>query len=465
MDENNQNLSDERKHPQGSTQADASGVFPAAAQPDGSDTPEPYASGRQQNYQQPPAYSAPLYRQYQPYGSGQGMPPHSRQRSGRNYAWLYALIPVLVVIVLAAFVLGRGIGAIGNPPAGSPAAGNQGGFFPRPSVVVNLGADRGEPASNDIPDVVDFVFPSTVMIIAAAPQYSGNRIEGYSESGGSGVIVSQDGYIVTNEHVISGATDITAVLIDGTEYPAVLVGADERSDLAVIKIDAADLTPITFGDSSALRIGQSVIAIGSPIEAALAGTVTEGIVSSVEREIVADRSGRTILVIQHTAPINPGNSGGALVNEWGQLVGINARKTVVAGYGAYGNIIQAEGIGFAIPMSEVEPVVAQLISQGYVTRPWIGFSGITLTPSEAQSRGVPQGILVGEVFSDSPSEGRLAVNDVIIGVDGETIETFNELNRELRSRSPGSRITLTVYRNGDETDVEITLGEFPQDAL
>ena len=298
------------------------------------------------------------------------------------------------------------------------------------------------------------VLPSTVGIVS----YIQNQqsIFGGEQSQGSGIIISADGYIVTNEHVISGATSIKVVLQDDSEYNATLVGSDERTDLAVLKIDATGLTPAEFGNSDQMQIGEQVIAIGNPGGLELAGTVTVGYISAVNRSITTT-NGNTVNCVQTDAAINPGNSGGALVNTYGQVIGINSQKIAATDY---------EGIGFAISINEAQPIINDLIQYGYVRgRVVMGITMQMIDQTYAAIYGYQPGIGVVSVEAGSPAEeAGLVAGDIITAIDGQGITTQEELNTLLEQYSPGDTITLTVYRqsvrgDGQELSMELTFAE------
>ena len=268
---------------------------------------------------------------------------------------------------------------------------------------------------------------------------------------GSGFIISDDGYIITNTHVVDGASSIKIVLHDGiTEYKATIVGADDRSDLAILKVDAENLTPVDLGDSSLLEVGETVVAIGNPYGMELAGTVTNGIISALNRKI--EMNGSYMTLIQTNASINPGNSGGPLVNAYGQVIGITSSKLVATGY---------EGIGFAIPINDVVEIAEELITYGKVkTRAYIGISGRDFTAQEAAQYKMPRGVLVAAVdlHCDAAAKG-LQKNDIIVGFNGEKIISMAELNEKKDKFHPGDQVTITYWRNNKETTIEITLTE------
>ena len=271
------------------------------------------------------------------------------------------------------------------------------------------------------------------------------------ESGsGSGIILSNDGYIVTNNHVIEGAYTIKVTLSDGTEYDATLVGADARTDLAVIKIEGESFPAATLGNSSELQVGELAVAIGNPLGNELAGSVTGGYISALNRSITVDD--REFNLIQTDAAINPGNSGGALVNNYGEVIGINSVKMSASG---------VEGIGFAIPIDEAKPIIDALIENGYVTgRPIIGISGRDVTEQDAAYYDLPVGIYVVETSPYSAAErAGIKTGDVITAIDGVEISTVDELNTEKEKHQAGDTVVLTVVRGTETMKISLTLQE------
>ena len=269
-----------------------------------------------------------------------------------------------------------------------------------------------------------------------------------TKGAGSGVIYKEDGYIITNNHVIEGASTITVTLHDGTEYPATLVATDELTDIAVIKIDATGLTPVTFGDMDKVSVGDAVIAIGNPL-GTLSGTATEGIVSALEREITVDN--KAMSLIQTSASINPGNSGGGLFDQYGNLIGIVVAKSSGS---------DVEGLGFAIPVDKVESVAKSLVENGYVEgRPMAGITIIDLTdPSEAMKYGVSiTGVYIGSVNGEKAKAAGLKSGDLIYYLDDDKITSSSQLVSLIQSHQVGDVVTFTVVRNNEilKCDVEL----------
>lgn len=301
---------------------------------------------------------------------------------------------------------------------------------------------------------------SIVEITTETMQY-GNRMQQFVASGaGSGIIVTADGYIATNNHVIADASKITVRLKDGKEYTAKLIGTDAKTDLAVIKIEATGLTPVTFGDSSTLQVGDTAVAIGNPL-GELGGTVTDGIISALDREIEIDNE--TMILLQTSAAINPGNSGGGLFNSAGELVGVVNAKSSGTGI---------EGLGFAIPSNTAKSVIESLIANGYVKgRPAIGLSLQEVTDqSQNQNNfyfGMPQqqetaGVYVVQVSSDHAKKAGFEIGDRIVSVDGTAVKTVSDLSKIIDSKKVGDTLKVVVERDSGQTTLTATLGEAAQ---
>ena len=273
-----------------------------------------------------------------------------------------------------------------------------------------------------------------------------------AQAEGSGIILSEDGYIATNNHVVDGATAVSVILNTGTELEAKIVGKDEQTDLAVIKIEPTEqLTVATIGDSTNLEVGERVVAIGNPMGLEFFGSVTEGIVSAVNRKITVDN--RTMSLIQTDAAINSGNSGGALINRFGEVIGINSVKVSSEG---------VEGMGFAIPSAEAKPIISDLLQYGYVKgRPVIGISTREVTEYMARAYSWPQGVQVMEVTGDSAKNAGLQQGDIITEVEGEKITDSDKLNEIKNKHNPGDKLKMTVYKysTGRTETVEVTLSE------
>ena len=305
--------------------------------------------------------------------------------------------------------------------------------------------------------VADLVSPSVVVITTEQVVYSQWSWYGQSqvESGaGSGVIISSDGYILTCDHVVSGASNIT-VTIGDKDYTATVVGEDSTSDIAVIKVDADGLTPAIVGDSDKLAVGDNVLAVGNPL-GELGGTVTSGIVSALNRSVSIQSSSsvNTMSLIQMDASVSPGNSGGGLFNMNGELVGIVNAKSSDS---------DAEGLGFAIPVNDAVKVAQELLENGYVTgRPYLGISYYAVTDAQTAAQlGVnAYGVYIVEVVKGGPADkAGLQAGDRIVSVDGSEVATQSDLGTLMQNHKAGDAIEITVARGGQMQTVNVTLGE------
>lgn len=274
-----------------------------------------------------------------------------------------------------------------------------------------------------------------------------------TEGAGSGIVYSEDGYIITNNHVIEGASTINVTFNDGKSYEASLVAADSQSDIAVLKIDADGLTPVSFNDSDSLSVGDLAVVIGNPL-GTLAGTATEGIVSGLEREITID--GKSMTLIQVSASVNPGNSGGGVFDQQGNLIGLVVAKSSGS---------DVEGLGFAIPSNTVQSVVKSLIENGYVAgRPAAGITIVDLSSvTDAMKYGVKQtGVYIQEVTGKNAKAAGLEAGDLVYMVDGEKVTSSDMLVRTIQKHQVGDKVKLTVVRGDEMKDIELTLEESVQ---
>ena len=279
-----------------------------------------------------------------------------------------------------------------------------------------------------------------------------------SAASGSGFILTADGYILTNFHVIESSSSISVTLYDGTSYDAVLVGYDESNDIAVLKIDASDLSPVVLGDSDNLNVGDDVIAIGNPL-GELTFSLTAGAVSALDREITLS-SGVMMNLIQTDCAINSGNSGGALFNLYGEVIGITNAK-----YSSSGTEASIDNIGFAIPINHIRSIVDSIIEKGYISKPYIGVN-VGDVSEETMGYGLPAGAAVKSVVEDSPAEkAGIKVNDIITAVNGNEITGRSELSETISSCAVGDKLTLTVYRQGETLSIDVTVGEQTKSAL
>ena len=281
-----------------------------------------------------------------------------------------------------------------------------------------------------------------------------------SAAAGSGFILSADGYVLTNYHVVENSDSITVSLYNGEEYDATLVGCDQSNDIAVLKIDAEGLTPAVLGDSDNLNVGDQVVAIGNPL-GELTFSLTTGAVSALNREVTLS-SNVTMDLIQTDCAINSGNSGGALFNLYGEVIGITNAKYSSSSSGSEASI---DNIGFAIPMNHVKNIVKSIIETGSITKPYIGVT-VTAVSSEAQAYGLPTGAAVRSVEEDSPAaKGGLEANDIITEVNGTAITSSSDLVSYVGEQAPGDELKLKVYRQGKTLDITVTIGEKTQSAM
>ncbi len=276
-------------------------------------------------------------------------------------------------------------------------------------------------------------------------------------SSGSGFIVTTDGYVVTNYHVVEAGDTYKVKIGEDIEYDAQLTGYDESSDLAVLKIQSSDtFEPVVIGDSDALQVGEMAIAIGSPLGEELNNSVTVGYISAKDRDVSSN--GINIKMLQTDAAINPGNSGGPLLDSSGTVIGINTLKSNLAGYDSQGNAISSEGIGFAIPISDAMPIIEEIISTGSYSRPAMGISYAVIDEATATRNNLPEGIIIVEIVSNSPAQkAGLEVDDIITSMDGTAIQSSADLNSALSTKQIGDKINLKVVRDGNEIDIELTL--------
>ncbi len=306
--------------------------------------------------------------------------------------------------------------------------------------------EAAEDGTLSVKQIAKKVRPSVVGVVAQGQ--TNNPFASTSSSVGSGIIMSEDGYIITNNHVIENTTSVAVILDDGTEYGARIIGADARTDLAVLKVEAKGLPAATFGNSDSLEQGDLAVAIGNPSGLQLQNTVTSGIISAINRDIIVEDQPMTL--IQTDASINPGNSGGPLVNAYGQVIGINTVKIGVSYY---------EGLGFAIPMNSVKPIVDELISRGYIKgRPTIGISGDVLDERTAAYFNVPPGMYVDYIAPNSDAYRKgLMRGDIIVKVNGQPVRELSDIQKIRDEHVAGDSIELTVYRNGNTQNIRVIL--------
>ena len=316
---------------------------------------------------------------------------------------------------------------------------------------VKLSDARNTPAVR----AAKMVGPAVVGITnkAVARDWFNNPVE--TEGVGSGVIFREDGYIVTNNHVVSGAKEIIVSLSDGRSLKGKLIGADELTDLAVVKVDASGLPTAKFGDSDQIVVGEPAIAIGNPMGLEFRGSVTCGVISAVNRTL--DISDKLVKLIQTDAAINPGNSGGALVNADGEVIGINSAKLAANG---------VEGMGFAIPTNTVQNIVDEIMNRGYVARPYLGVS--VFDPQTAGRYGyqlnIDKGVYIFQLTLNGPcGKAGLQRGDIILKVNDEEVNSVSDLRAKVASYKVGDTVKITYDRNGASRTADVVLEEMPQD--
>lgn len=322
------------------------------------------------------------------------------------------------------------------------------------SVINAVTIPAGQPAASGDQMTPAQVYAANLNSVVLINNVISNGL--YSSGGtGSGFILTESGYVVTNHHVIEGGGKLSVVTADGTEYPAELIGSDNANDVAVLKIEAEGLRAVTLGDSDALTVGDQVVAIGNPL-GELTSTLTVGYVSAKERDV--NTSGFAINMLQTDAAINSGNSGGPLFNMYGHVVGITTAK--YSGSSSSGATI--EGIGFAIPINDVQGMLEDLVAHGYVVTPYLGVSVSDMDSEGAAYYGLPMGAYVNSVEEGFCAEkaGVLA-KDIIVKVGEYEVDSVNSLSRALRNFAAGDTVELTVFRSGAEKTLTVTLDEKP----
>lgn len=383
-------------------------------------------------------------------------PRRKKDRSERGAATLLAVLSLLLggtAVLLALRAQPVALEALlpgtvqGQPGVGQPSVE----LVPAPELrraptgdgtVLTL-AERPAEAAMSLQDIYKKVSPSVVFIRAATGQ-------GIAQ--GTGVVMSADGYIITNAHVIEGSFRADVVLEDGGQYEALLVGSDAATDLAVLKIDAQGLTPAEFGDSDRMEVGDVVVAIGNPMGEELRGTMTDGILSAINRDMEVE--GRQMTLLQTTAALNTGNSGGALINDVGQVIGITNMKLM-----AYNSTV--EGLGFAIPSRTAKTVVDDLIGYGVVKgRPMLGITVRPLTAEERTGRSLDHGLWVEQVEekSDAWTQG-IRTGDVLLSANGVELSVNDDLLELKNALAVGETIRFCLWREGETLDITVELVE------
>lgn len=445
-----------------------------------------YAPYGQQQYANPGGYGrydnpyGPTPNGQPPYWNGYGgptPPPHKMGLGLKIFLWILGIVAVGLTVALIVFPItpeGTPLpGAVSSAPASSSdelapessrAAASSG------TVIGGVAGDgtssgftgiviQSQPTGTPMTatNVYKSVIQSVVSVEATIPasQTAGGQ-GGTSE--GTGIVATKDGYILTNAHVVNDtrSADVKVVLHNNQQYQAKVVGYDKTSDLAVLKINAGNLSAAAFGNADSMQIGDQVIAIGNPGGLSFAGSLTGGYISALNRSIES-YSANGLTYIQTDAAINPGNSGGPLVNMYGQVIGINSNKIVATGY---------EGMGFAIPVSRARNIINELIQKGYVAgRTRLGISGQTVDGARAQLLGYPEGVVIRSIDSDSDmARAGAKVGDIIVKADGKTLSSLEDLYAILDTHKPGDVISMTIFTssstgNGTNRNISVKLLE------
>ena len=357
----------------------------------------------------------------------------------------------IVALILAGMIVATGCGFGGSLLADQLTGSGSGNPSVLKQSVVNTSSEADD-GSTTLADVVSATENSVVEVTTEIVETNA-FMQQYTASGaGSGVIVTSDGYIVTNNHVIEDASRITVTLKNGESYDAELVGTDETTDLAVLKIDATDLQSATLGDSDSIQVGEMAVAIGNPL-GELGGTVTEGIISALDREITID--GQQMTLLQTDAAVNPGNSGGGLFNSKGELIGIVNAKTSSSGI---------EGLGFAIPINTAKPVIEDLIENGYVTgriKMGVSFLDIQDQDTAMRYRVNSLGTYVYQVNDGSDAEkAGLQTGDRVVSIDGTEVTSSSQIKEMMNDYSVGDQMEMVVERDGQNLTLTITFTEY-----
>ena len=419
-------------------------------------TMPPVQTAYQQPVQQPATYwDGSSYRSApQPH-----MPPQKEKkpRKGGRLALKIVAVAAACVMVSAgsvgAFValVNNGVVQLNAAEGETSSQGSAAGSGTSLSPVTNPGD------ALTLQEIADKVIPTVVCIQnyqqagGGYGQWGNGQQSVLQEAGeGSGIIATSDGYIITNAHVVDGADALKVVLSDGTIYEAELIGADEQTDLALIKVDATGLPAAEFGSSEDLQVADMVMAVGNPGGMAFQSSVTIGYVSALNRQVESS-DGYTMTFIQTDAAINPGNSGGALVNVYGQVIGINSAKIEDTAF---------EGLGFAIPIDQARPIIDSLKEYGYVKdRAALGISGTYIDSLSARFYGLTEGMYVGEIHNTSLSAAGLQKGDVITAIDGTDVTSANTISTVVGNKKPGDTVTLEVYRSRSTFTITATLVE------
>lgn len=473
-----------QEQPQNDTvPSDAAPVKTNQSVPQYNDSPQPpqYPPYPYQGYYQQPHHMNPPPRTYAPYGqmkhAPHGYEPQDKPPKSTSYRlFVGALVTLGAIFVFGFFSYGIYMALLPavQPPVASqpapeesgpsesmpesslPAIGEEDDAVTAPTGVLTNASYRGipitaRPTSEEMTakEVFRQYSPSIVGVVCVTEQ---------GQSSGSGIILSQDGYIITNSHVLNDSKTnrhLQVILHDGKKYNAVVVGFDKTTDLAVLKVNAKGLPAAVFGNSDSMEVGDWVVAIGNPGGMNFANSLTRGAISGLNRSVGYSEAGN-MTYIQTDAAISPGASGGALLNLHGQVIGVNTSKLVAAGY---------EGMGFAIPIARAKEIVDDLVSRGFVSgRARLGIGANQVSDLQAQAQGWPRGVIIAKVDEESSFQGtKVQANDIITKVDGTAISTMAELYQKLGLHRPGEKLNMTIYRpgtlgqKGETFEVSVTL--------
>lgn len=367
----------------------------------------------------------------------------TRRSPGKLFARIGLFVLVAALLGGALFAGGSAVGLLGKGGNGSTTVlwgGSSSGSGSSSSGTISqlVESDKTVLTTDQI---YEKLLPSVVGVLTQTSMGEGT---------GSGMIMNTDGYILTNAHVVSDARSIEVILSDERKFKATLIGSDKVTDIAVIKIKADNLKAATFGDSDKVKVGERAVAIGNPLGMDLSFSLTQGVISAINRNITVENTNMTL--IQTDAAINEGNSGGPLINQYGEIIGINSVKIIDT---------SAEGLGFAIPINTAMPIVKQLIENGYVPgRPVIGITAENVTEEDAKANGIPVGVYVRYVSQDSPaSKSGILPGDVIVAFNNDAITDLASLTAARDKCKAGDTVKVKVVRAGDTLELSLTLGE------
>lgn len=405
-------------------------------------------------------------------GTGGQQPPNEPPFSGDDRkdssrgkrTWLKVLCGAMACLMISAGSIGGFVTLVNNGYVTLNATGSQvSGASSQSSSTAAVKQTATKTGELTPQDIAKKVIPSVVCIqnyqintnalsnFGAATTQDTSAVSPASE--GSGIIATTDGYIITNAHVVDGATSLKVILSDGNSYEAKLVGSDSVTDLALIKVEATGLPAAEFGTSADLQVADTVMAVGNPGGLEFNSSVTIGYISALNREITNSQNGYTMECIQTDAAINPGNSGGALVNTSGQVIGINSAKIVATGY---------EGLGFAIPIDLAQPIINDLKDYGYVKdRAMLGITGEYIDRMSSRFYGLPMGYFVASVRNPSVSAAGIEAGDVITAIDGKEVSASTTISVVVAAKKPGEQVSLQVTRpsTGKTFTAQVTLAQ------